>query len=311
MAARLKIEGLFSVTVTPFDAEGALDLGAFATILRWHIAQGSAGLAIAADNGEASLLTLTERQGMAETAVRVADGRVPVVMGTMGTHAFTAADTIKMGEIAAAAGVDALLVSPAPYNGQATRAELVGRFRAIHRAVPLPIVAYNNPRHFGVGIEGDTLQHLMDEVDVVAVKQSSRDFREVSYAIERFGERVSMMIGCAWFIMPGLSLGGAGVLSTGVDLLGGGSARLLGLARGPACPERTRLHLAMSRAYSFLLETGSAPSALKALLGMIGLPAGQPRLPVLPLDGENAARLRALFIELGVLDAGRAALPGE
>ena len=310
MAARLGIEGLFSVTVTPFDADGALDLGAFSTILRWHIAQGSAGLALAADNGEASLLTLTERQAMAETAVRVADGRLPVIMGTMGTHAFTAADTIKMAEVAAAAGVTALLISPAPYNGQATRAELVRRFRDIHRAVPLPVIAYNNPRHFGVGIEGDTLQQLMDEVDVAGVKQSSRDFREVSYAIERFGDRVSMMIGCAWFIMPGLSMGAAGVLSTGVDLLGGGSARLLELARGPACAERTRLHLAMSRAYSFLLETGTAPAALKALLGMLGLPSGNPRLPVLPLDAENAARLRTLFTELGVLHAGREARLG-
>ncbi len=310
MAARLRIEGLFSVTVTPFGADDALDLGAFATILRWHIARGSAGLAIAADNGEASLLTLTERQAMAETAVRVADGRVPVIMGAMGTHAFTAADTIKMAEVAAAAGVDALLLSPAPYNGQATRAELVGRFRDIHRAVPLPIVAYNNPRHFGVGIEGDTLAQLIDTVDVVAVKQSSRDFRDVSYAIERFGDRVSMMVGCAWLIIPALSLGAAGVLSTGVDLLGS-SARLLDLARGPASPARTRLHLAMSRAYSFLLETGSAPSALKALLGMIGLPAGHPRLPVLPLGADDQERLRALFTDLGVLGGGQQAQLGD
>ena len=310
MAVRRPIEGLFSVTVTPFGADGALDLAAFATILGWHLAQGSAGIAIAADNGEASLLTIIERQAMAETAVRVVAGRVPVIMGAMGTHAFTAAETIKMAEVAAAAGVDALLISPTPYNGSATRAELVGRFREIHRAVPLPVVAYNNPRHFGIGIEGDTLQHLMDEVEVAGVKQSSRDFRDVSLAIERFGDRVSFMMGCAWLIMPGLSMGAAGVLSTGVDLLGTGSARLLDLARGPACPERTRLHLAMTRAYSCLLETGTAPSALKALLNMMGLPAGDPRLPVLPLDAESQTLVRGLFTELGVLAARQEARVG-
>ena len=83
MADQLRIEGVFSVTVTPFAADGALDLAAFAAILRWHIGQGAAGLAIAADNGEASLLTITERQAMAETAVRVAGGQVPVLMGAM------------------------------------------------------------------------------------------------------------------------------------------------------------------------------------------------------------------------------------
>ena len=298
------------MTVTPFGADGAIDLPAFATILRWHIAQGSVGLAIAADNGEASLLTITERQAMAETAVRLADGRIPVLMGAMGTHAFTAGDTIKMAEVAAAAGVDALLVSPTPYNGAATRAELVGRYKEIHRAVPLPIVAYNNPRHFGIAVEGDTLQHLIDEVDLVGIKESSRDFRDISHGIARFGDRISIMIGCGWLIMPGLSMGAAGVLSTGVDLFGAESARIVELARGPACAERSRLHLAVARAYSFLLEAGTAPSALKALLNLLGLPAGIPRLPVLPLDAAGEERLRALFGELGVLEVGQAARLG-
>lgn len=301
MAGRRLIEGLFSVTVTPFGPDGALDVAAFATILRWHIAQGSAGLAIAADNGEASLLTVTERQAMAETAVRVADGRVPVLMGAMGTHAFTAADTIKMVEVAAAACVDAVLVSPTPYNGAATRAELVGRYKEIHRAVPLPIVAYNNPRHFGIAVEGDTLQNLMDEVELVGIKESSRDFRDISNMIERFGERISIMMGCGWLIIPGVSMGAAGVLSTGVDMFGPPSARIVELARGAACAERTRLHLAVSRAYSFLLETGTPPAALKALLNLLGLPAGVPRLPVLPLEPVALDLLRALFTELGVL----------
>lgn len=310
MTGQHRIKGLFSVTVTPFDAHGALDLAAFATILRWHIAQGSAGLAIAADNGEASLLTIIERQAMAETAVRVAGGRVPVLMGAMGTHAFTAADTIKMAEVAAAAGVDAVLVSPTPYNGAATRAELVGRYKEIHRAVPLPMVAYNNPRHFGITVEGDTLQHLMDETDLIGIKESSRDFRDISHGIARFGDRIGIMMGCGWLIMPGLSLGAAGVLSTGVDLFGSESARIVELARGPACPERARLHLAVTRAYSCLLETGTPPSALKALLSLLGLPAGIPRLPVLPLDDAGQAKVRALFIELGVLRPGNEARLG-
>ncbi len=301
MADRRRIEGLFSVTVTPFGPDGALDLAAFATILRWHIAQGAAGLAIAADNGEASLLTVTERQAMAETAVRVADGRVPVLMGAMGTHAFTAGDTIKMVEVAAAAGVDAVLVSPTPYNGAATRSELVGRYREIHRAVPLPIVAYNNPRHFGIAVEGDTLQHLMDEVDLVGIKESSRNFLDISHGIARFGGRISIMMGCGYLLMPGIALGAGGVLSTGADLFGTGSARFMELARGPVLPERSRLHLAVSRAYTSLLETGTPPAALKALLNLMGLPAGIPRLPVLPLDGADLDRLRALFAELAVL----------
>ncbi len=302
-----RLKGLFSVTITPFAPDGALDLAAFAAILEWHIAQGSAGLAIAADNGEASLLTITERQAMAETAVRVSAGRVPVIMGAMGTHAFTAADTIKMLEVAAAAGVAAALVSPTPYNGTATRAEVVGRYREIYRAVPLPVIAYNNPRHFGVAIEGDTLQQLIDEIDLVGIKESSRHFLDISKGIERFGDRISIFMGCGYLLMPGLALGAAGVLSTGVDLFGAESARIVELAATPTAPAARCLHLKIARAYIFLLETGTPPAALKALLNLLGLPAGIPRQPVHPLAGEDMERLRALFTELGVLGA---AIPG-
>ena len=209
-----------------------------------------------------------------------------------------------MVEVAAAAGVDAVLVSPTPYNGTATRAELVGRYREIHRAVPMPIVAYNNPRHFGIAVEGDTLQQLIDEVELVGIKESSRNFLDVSHGIARFGDRISIMMGCGYLLMPGIALGARGVLSTGVDMFGTGSARFMELARGAASPERSRLHLAVARAYSFLLETGTPPAALKALLNLMGLPAGIPRLPVLPLQGAELDRLRTLFTELGVLGAG-------
>jgi 4-hydroxy-tetrahydrodipicolinate synthase len=307
MSASTRFEGLFSVTVTPFAADGSLDLQGFARILEWHIAQGSAGLCIAADNGEASLLSLEERRAMAETAVRVAAGRVPVVMGAMGTHAFTARETIAMVEVAAAAGVAATLVSPAPYVGSATRAELVGRYREIHRAVPLPLIAYNNPRHFGVAVEGDTLQQLIDEVDLVGIKESSRHFLDISNGIARFGEKISIFMGCGYLLMPGIALGAKGILSTGVDLFGSQSARIMDLARGPSTPESRALHLKVSRAYTFLLETATAPAPLKALLNLLGLPAGIPRLPALPLMGEDLVKLRRVFTELGVLDEARLA----
>jgi 4-hydroxy-tetrahydrodipicolinate synthase len=310
MSSRRRFEGLFSVTVTPFAADGSLDLEAFAHILEWHIGQGSAGLAIAADNGEASLLSLAERKAMAETAVRVAAGRVPVVMGAMGTHAFTARETLAMVEVAAAAGVDATLISPTPYVGTATRAEVVARYREIHHAVALPIIAYNNPRHFGVAVEGDTLQQLIDEVDLVGIKESSRHFLDISNGIARFGDRISIFMGCGYLLMPGIALGAKGILSTGVDLFGGASARIMELSRGAWTAEARALHTKVGRAYTFLLETGTPPAALKALLNMLGLPAGIPRLPAHPLMGEHLTALRTLFTELGVLQdekAGRLA----
>ncbi len=297
---RPKMKGYFSVTVTPFDGAGRFSPSAFASILEWHIGQGAQGLTIAADNGEASLLSLDDRREMAKVAVGVVADRVPLIMGAIGTHAFTARETAGMVEIAAEAGVDAVLISPAPYVGSGTRAEVVGRYRDIHNAVPLPVVAYNNPRHFGVPIEGDTLQALIDEIDLVGVKQSSRHFLDVSSEIARFGDRISFFMGCGYLLMPGIAVGAHGFMSTGVDLLGSEAARIMERARGPWTEDTRQLHLKIARAYTFLLETGTAPAALKAALNFIGLPAGSPRPPAMPLDEGNQRLLEDLLHELGV-----------
>lgn len=297
---RERLKGLFSVVVTPFDSDGAFGPEAFETIIRWHLSQGSAGLVIAADNGEASLLSLDERRRMAEVAVRVAGGRVPVVMGAIGTHAFTAADTARMVAAGAEAGCDAALVAPAPYLHSGTSPEIVSRYREIHRAVPLPVIAYNNPRHFGVPIEGDTLQALLDEIEIVGVKQSSREFLTITDEIHRFSDRLAMFMGCGYLLMPGLALGAAGIMSTGIDLLGPVCSRVPELARGSWTDEARALHRRIARAYTFLLATGTAPAPLKAALNLIGLPAGDPRRPAQPLEGEDLRKLVALLDELGV-----------
>lgn len=304
-ALRQRLQGLFSVTVTPFDETGAFSPSAFETVLEWHLGQGAKGLTIAADNGEASLLSLEDRRRMAEVAVRTAAGRVPVVMGAIGTHAFTAVETARMVEVAAEAGVDAVLIAPAPYLHGGTRAEIVGRYRDIYKAVPLPILAYNNPRHFGVPIEGDTLQALVDEIDIVGVKQSSRHFLDISSEIARFGDRLSMFMGCGYLIMPGLAAGAAGIMSTGIDLFGADCGRVVDLARAAWTDETRRLHLKIGRAYTFLLETGTPPAGLKAAMNLLGLPAGKPRPPVAPLEPEAVERLCTLLDELGVHPAGR------
>lgn len=289
-----KVRGYCPVTATPFDEVGGFLPDAFAQLLRWHIGNG-------ADNGEASLLTPQDRRQMAEIAVREAAGEIPVVMGAIGSHAFTADDTAAMVQIAADAGATAALIGPAPYLGQSSDAEVIERFAAIHKAVPLPVVAYNNPRHFGVGIEGDRLAALADAVDLIGVKQSSRHFLDISESIERFGQRLCIFMGCGYLMMPGLAAGAAGIMSTGIDFLGKDAARVIPMAKAAWTNETRAMHLSISRAYMLLLETGTAPSALKAALNAIGLPGGYPRRPVLPLQGAELEALVSRLRELGLL----------
>ncbi len=75
------------------------------------------------------------------------------------------------------------------------------------------------------------------------------------------------------------------------------------MAAGKPSDETRTLHFALTRIYETLMGTGTWPSALKAALNMIGVPAGLPRDPVQPLTPEDESKLRSVLREFGVLES--------
>jgi 4-hydroxy-tetrahydrodipicolinate synthase len=294
----LVVEGSIPAVVTPFDGNGNLMEDRFEEVVAWHLAQGAEGICVAGDNGEAWGLAPDERRRLAEAAVRVVEGRVPVLMGA---SAPSARQTIAYAEIAAEAGADALMTGPQSYVLKATTAEIVDRFVALHKAVPLPIVAYNSPRRTGINLDVETLSALCDAVPVVGLKEASRDFFHTTNVIRVHGRRLSVLIGPCPFIFPGLALGARGFIASGPELFGATAARIRAMAAGAPSAETRTLHFALTRIYETLMGTGTWPAALKAALNMIGVPAGLPREPVQPLRPADEARLEAVLREFAVL----------
>ena len=301
----MKIEGFFPVTVTPFNEAGDLMLDRFEELMRWHLDQGAEGLCIGADNGESWALTPRELGQITAAAVKVAAGRVPVLAGAMGTTTISARSTIKRAAAAAEAGADAVLVSPQPYVMRATTAEIVDRYASVGKAVNIPIVAYNSPRHFGFNIEPDVLQAICDAADIVGLKEASREFNHTTTVIRRFGEKLCVFVGPGWFILPGIALGARGFLSTGPELLGKDAARIIPLAREAPCEASRRLHEQVTRCYRAVLDLGlgTPPAPIKAALNLLGLNVGVPRAPIAPLDGAGVEALRQLLQELDIVPA--------
>jgi 4-hydroxy-tetrahydrodipicolinate synthase len=294
------VEGSVPAVVTPFDENGNLMLDRFEQVVAWHLEQGADGICVAGDNGESWSLTPDERRGLAEAAVRIVGGRVPVLMGA---SAPMARQTIALAEIAANAGVDALMTGPQSYVLRATAAEIVDRFIAIHKAVPLPIVAYNSPRRTGLSLDVETLGAVCDAVPIIGLKEASRDFFHTTNIIRVHGQRLSVLIGPCPFIIPGLALGARGFISSGPELFGAKAARIRDLAATAPSDETRTLHFALTRIYETLMGTGTWPAALKAALNMIGVPAGLPRDPVQPLTPEDESKLRSVLREIGVLES--------
>ncbi len=251
---------------------------------------------------------IDERRQLAEVTVKAVAGRVPVVMGASAT---TAKQTIAYAEAAAAAGVNALMIGPQSYVMKATTAELVQRMETIHQAVPLPIVLYNSPRRTNISLTIETMRAMTSAVNVIALKEASRDFFYISHILHHFADRLAVMIGPAPFILPGLQLGAAGFVSSGPELMGGLAARLMEQASTGSAPELRTTQYRLTRVYEALMGLGTWPSALKAGHALIGLDAGVPREPVLPLDPAATASLRGVLQECGCPVASDRALAAE
>ncbi len=292
----LLVRGNVPAVLTPFTPDGEIMADAYEALIRWHLEQRIDGICVAGDNGEIWSLSTEERRLLAATAVKIVGGRIPVIMGVSAT---TAKQTIAHAEVAASAGVDALMIGPQSYVMKASTKELVQRMEAIHRAVPLPIVLYNSPRRTNISLTIESMRALTQAANIIAVKEASRDFFYVSHVIRHFADKLAVMVGPAPYILPGLALGAAGFISSGPELMGGLASTLMAMAKAAPTPALRETQYRLTRVYETLMSLGTWPSALKAGHRLIGREAGVPREPVLPLEPEGVAMLAGVLRECG------------
>jgi len=292
------LAGFVPAVVTPFSATGEIMEDAFAEIIEWTIGNGAQGICTAGDNGESWALTPEERKRLTRIAVDKAAGRVPVIAGA---SAPKASQTIAYARDAVEAGADGILLLPQTYVLKATREELLRRFESVAKAVNVPIVAYNSPRRTGIELTPDDLQAIMGVAPIVGLKESSREFFHHSHILQRFRDRISVLVGPCHYILPGIALGARGFIATGPEFLGTDAGRLVKIGQQAPDPAYRLLHHKLTVIYQTLMGIGTWPAALKAGLQMIGQPAGIPRDPVLPLSGGDLDRLRRVLAELELL----------
>src|SRR5437899_8089217 len=107
--------------VTPFRADGAVDLERFRELATFLVENGSDGIVVSGTTGESPTLTDEEKLDLFRAAVDTVGGRATVIAGT-GTY-----DTGHSAELtkeATALGADGILVVTPYYNKPPQRATL-------------------------------------------------------------------------------------------------------------------------------------------------------------------------------------------
>lgn len=169
-------KGSMPALVTPFTADGELDLDTLKKLVEWHIEQGSNGLVPVGTTGESPTLTHDEHRTVVEEVVKTVAGRIPVIAGA-GSN--STREGIGLLRHAKEVGADAGLVVT-PYYNKPNQAGLIAHFTALTEAVDLPIIIYNIPPRSVIDMMPDTMGELAKLPNIVGVKDATGKLERVS-----------------------------------------------------------------------------------------------------------------------------------
>jgi 4-hydroxy-tetrahydrodipicolinate synthase len=285
--------------VTPFRG-GRLDEERYRAHIDWQIREGVTGIVPCGTTGESATLSHEEHERVIDIAVDEARGRVPVLAGT-GSN--STAEAVRLTLHAKEAGADgALLITP--YYNKPTQEGLYHHYRRVAEEARFPLVLYNVPGRTGVNLLPDTVARLADVPGVVGIKEATGDLKQVSEVLEKCGDKLSVLSGDDFTILPLLALGGRGVISVLSIVVPADVAELVRAYDAGDFARARELHFKtqpLTRA--LFLETNPIP--VKTALALLGRMEAELRLPLWAMQDANVEKLRSALGACGLGEAVR------
>ncbi|WP_114854222.1 dihydrodipicolinate synthase family protein [Brachybacterium sp. YJGR34] len=282
-----RADGIVAALITPYRADGSIDVDTLRTHTASLVAAGIDGLYVCGSTGDGVTLDEDDRVLCTRTAVEAADGEVPVI-AHVGTNA--TALTLRLAERSAQAGAAAVssILPAIPL----TPAEVRDYFLEVVRSSPAPFIAYNFPARAGVGLADDLLAELAAEENLHGLKNTSRDVFEMSGFTRLRGGKFRVWNGHDEVLYAGLSVGACGAIGSTFNVFPRLYQDLLRSFRagdhGTALASQRRIE----ELVRVLAHHGVMPS-LRALLAARGLDMGPSRRPQRDLDAAARQRLLA------------------
>ena len=288
-------QGAATALITPMTEEG-VDYPALGRLIDWQIAQGIDALVIAGTTGEKSTLNDSEHRAVLEFCMERIDRRVPMIAGTGSNDT---AYCLSLSRHACSIGADALLVVTPHYN-KATQNGLVKTYKLIADASTKPIIVYNVPSRTGVGIAPDTYAAMAEHPNIAAIKEANGDISKIVETASLVGDRLDIYSGNDDQIVPILSMGGKGVISTMSNLIPKETAELCArFFRGDVAgaAEMQKRYIPLIR--SLFCEVNPIP--VKAAMAKMGFCEPYIRLPLTEMEPEHAEVMYSRMRELGLI----------
>ena len=290
----MRLEGIYTPLITPFNADGSFDLDALADLIEHLVQAGVHGLISGGSTGENYAETVQERLQLARFITGRSAGRLPVIVGT---GAIRTPDSIALAQGAREMGADAILLGTPPYSVP-TEAENAANALEIDRAAGLPVILYNYPGRMGVSMGATFLDLVSASPNVIGIKEGSGDINRVHLLACDY-PKIQMSCGMDDQALEFFAWGARSWICAGSNFLPEEHVALYEACavRGDFAQGR-RIMTAMMPLMRVLEQGGKFIQCVKHGVEVAGLRAGPMRPPLQGLNADEKAELAGVIATL-------------
>jgi 4-hydroxy-tetrahydrodipicolinate synthase len=296
--AKMRVEGSFVATVTPFNENGSIDFGAFRTLLDFQAQHGTVAVLFMGSTGEPSLLSPEEKKQLVVGTAKLKAGKMKFFYGCTGNTPGQVIDNVKWVK---ANGGDGAIIAAPPYIC-APEDDIEGFYMEVADASDLPLGIYNNPPRVKTDLHWDHLLRIFRHPNYVIHKESTTRVGQVAQVL---AAKPDVTVMCCdspslGLVVPTMSLGGHGTANMGGNVMPAEMALISTPWKSFQDAENFRnTYLRMLPLLHFNYSAIN-PVAVKSLMRALGLPVGALRKPLRNLEGEALARGVRIVQELGL-----------
>lgn len=285
----MSFAGITTALITPFK-EGEVDDQGLRGNIHFQIEEGVDNLLFLGTTGEGNFLSEEERKRVIAIALEEGKGRASLMLSCGDVSTKRSISKVIQAE---KMGVNGVLVI-APYYCRPTQEGLFRHFQEIAKNTSLPIIIYNHPKRTGVEIELETVKRLADIQNIVGIKDASGSIAYGASVIAALPDFL-FLAGDDLMALPTSVIGAAGLVSVLSNLM---PRKMKELIETQDCTLYQKLYPFISMSQ---IETNPVP--IKAMMKLIGLSAGECRLPLTSLSKVNHNKLRDLLLNSPFIEA--------
>ena len=277
---------VLTAMVTPFDADGRLDVATAARVATHLVDSGCDGLVVSGTTGESPTTTDDEKRALLAAVLEAVGDRARIIAGA-GTY--DTAHSVHLAKACADEGAHGLLVVT-PYYSRPPQSGLLAHFTAVADATDLPVMLYDIPPRSMVPIEWDTLRTLSAHPNIVAVKDAKGDLHGAAQIMAETG--LVYYSGDDALNLPWLAVGATGFVSVWGHLAAGQLRDMLTAFNSGDLATARKISVSLAPLNAAQGRLGGVTMS-KAGLRLLGLETGDPRLPQMPATAEQLSQLAA------------------